>query len=96
MTLADFTNGAFEAGAGAAQLVNCHALYRDKVVRGVNWKVTLFFIAWGFWNLYYYPSLDQVASLIGGLLIVSANVLWVLMYLHYRNRDRVPPQHVST
>lgn len=91
MTGPDVINGLFEAGAGVAQFLNCKALHRDKIVRGVNWQATAFFMSWGLWNLFYYPHLGQFWSWLGGWLIVSANATWVFMYLRYRNRDRVPP-----
>ena len=83
MTLADFVNGIFELGGGILLIQNCRTLYRDKIVKGVSVPVTAFFAAWGVWNLYYYPSLDQWASFAGGLVIVSANIVWVVMAVYY-------------
>jgi hypothetical protein len=83
----DLINGAFEALAGLFVLNHCRALHRDKMVRGVSIVSTAFFTSWGFWNLYYYPALGQWASFAGGLFIVSGNVLWVGMLLHYRRAE---------
>ncbi len=86
MSWQDAVNGSFEMLAGIAVLHHCLTLYHDKMVRGASLYATTFFTSWGFWNLYYYPSLDQWASFVGGLFIVSANALWLGMMWHYRRR----------
>ena len=83
MTWQDLINGLFELFGGVMIFLNCRALYRDKIVRGVNVGVTVFFTTWGIWNLYYYPHLDQWMSFVGGLLIVTANTLWIGMSWYY-------------
>lgn len=84
----DLFNGLFEF-LGALMLArNVLQLYRDKLVRGVHWLPTLFFAAWGIWNLYYYPSLSQWASFSGGLAIVLVNMLWLGMMIYYLWRER--------
>lgn len=91
MTFADIANGCFELGGGIANLLNCLALYRTKEVKGVSIPATVFFTSWGWWNaIWYYPSLDQWASFSGGLVIVTANTLWIAMALYYtrKNHDR--------
>ena len=80
----DLINGLFEALAGFAILNNCRVLYHDKIFKGISLWSTVFFTSWGFWNLYYYPHLNQIISFMGGLLIVGANVLWVGLMLYYR------------
>jgi len=82
----DFVNGLFEMLGGAFILNHCRVLYRDKMVRGVSIISTAFFFAWGVWNLYYYPHLDQWWSFAGGLVIVLGNCLWVGMMLYYSAR----------
>lgn len=84
MTLPDLLNGSFELGGGVLLFLNCLRLQHDKIVKGVSVPVTAFFMLWGFWNLYYYPHLDQWLSFTGGCVIVTANTLWVLMALWYR------------
>jgi hypothetical protein len=56
------------------------------MVKGVHWIPTGFFTAWGFWNLYYYPHLDQWLSFFGGLFIVAGNFSWlILMVMYWKN-----------
>lgn len=81
---ADIVNGAFEFFGGLMNWFNVRVLLRDKQVRGVSLVPTTVFTAWGVWNLYYYPSLDQWASFTGGLIIVGANAFWVVLAIRYR------------
>ncbi len=82
----DAINGLFELAGAALVLLNVRALWRDRVLRGVHWGPTVFFTAWGLWNLVYYPSLSQWWSFAGGLALVIVNALWLglLMYLQLR------------
>lgn len=82
----DATNGAFETLSGLAMIANITRLYKDKLVRGVDWRVTVFFIVWGLWNLFYYPNLHQWFSLSGGIVIVAANLTWLAFAIHYGKR----------
>ena len=88
MTWQDAVNGAFECFAGFFVLLHCIRLYKDKMVRGVSVVATMFFSSWGFWNLYYYPHLDQWLSFFGGILIVTANVAWVYLLVYYKAKER--------
>ena len=87
MNVADIINGAFESLAGGAVLFHCYRLYKDKQVKGVSVISTVFFSLWGFWNLYYYPSLDQWVSFWGGISIVTANCIWVGMMIYYKSKE---------
>ena len=85
--MADLINGILETTAGFMILLHCRSLYHDKKVRGVSIAATAFFAAWGFWNLYYYPSLGQSLSFWGGLFVVTTNSLWVAMLLYYKRNS---------
>lgn len=86
MSLPDIVNGAFECAGGLFILNHCRAVLRDKAVAGVSIVSTAFFAAWGGWNCYFYPHLDQWCSFGGGLVIVAANALWIGLMLKYRKR----------
>lgn len=81
----DVINGGFELGAGVAVLAHCGKLYEHKTVRGVSLWAVLFFTAWGFWNVYYYPHLGQFWSFVGGIFVMLANCVYVAMLLYYRD-----------
>jgi hypothetical protein len=84
MNAPDFVNGAFEVCGGIVNFFNVAALYRDKAVKGVRIFPAIVFSAWGLWNLYYYPHLNQWFSFIGGVSIVSANIAWAVLAIHYK------------
>lgn len=86
----DAINGCFEILGSFFILNHCRVLLKQKKVSGVSVVSTVYFSAWGFWNLYYYPSLDQWMSFTGGIAIMLSNVLWIGLMLWYR-RDRLLP-----
>lgn len=89
MTGPDLINCAFETAGGLGLWVNVLALYRDKKVRGTNIWTAVWFNAWGFWNLWYYPHLGQWASFVGGLVSVSANTVWVALAFWYTRTPKL-------
>jgi len=82
---ADLINALFEVMGCFFILGHCSTLLKDRKVAGVNIYSSAGMTAWGFWNIYYYPSLDQWASLVGGIGIVMANALYVVLLLKNRN-----------
>ena len=89
----DFLNGSFETIGGVIIFLNCWKLYQDKEVKGVVWQLTIFFSAWGLWNLYYYPYLGQQFSFVGGLLMVIANTVWIAQVIWYlKHPPKVPSE----
>jgi hypothetical protein len=83
MQFNDLINGLFELVGGILNWMNVVRLFKDKDIKGVYYPAWIFFAVWGLWNLYYYPSLDQWMSFVGGLIITSANVVWVILALYY-------------
>lgn len=81
----DAINGLFEAGGALVLWQNVKRIRRDKMVRGIDSRVTGFFFAWGTWNLWYYPHLHQWLSFTGGLAIVTINGVWLYYAIRYRN-----------
>jgi hypothetical protein len=86
MTSNDIGNSIFEIIGGILQVRNAYQIYKDKEVKGVFWPAWLFFTVWGYWNLYYYPSLGQWYSFVGGILIAVANTAWVSMAWYYTRK----------
>lgn len=82
----DLVNGAFEMLGGVLLWMNVRQIVRDKKVEGLWWPSTVFFCAWGLWNLYYYPALGQWWSFAGGLNIVVANATWLALWWFYAHR----------
>jgi hypothetical protein len=75
MLTLDMVNGCFELLAGSMILNHCRVLLKDKSVAVVSIVSNIFFVAWGGWNLYYYPHLDQMWSFYGGISIMVANAI---------------------
>lgn len=84
MTWPDIVNGLFECLGGVLLWANVIRLHRDKRMAGVSIYPTALFMLWGFWNLFYYPSLSQWWSFIGGINVVTANAVWVAQMWRYR------------
>jgi hypothetical protein len=83
MTWQDIFNGSFELLGAPFIFLSVIKLYKDKIVAGVSWLHAGFFATWGYWNLYYYPHLDQWASFAGGVLIVIINTIWLCQLIYY-------------
>lgn len=83
MNTNDLINACFEAAGAVMVLNNCRVLYKDKIVRGVSLFTTVFFTAWGLWNVYFYPVLGQMFSFYAGMCICAANILWIGLMMHY-------------
>jgi len=88
MTTPDIINASFEGIAGLLIWLNVLRLHKDKKIQGVHWLPTTVFVMWGFWNLYYYPHLSQYLSFIGGLLVVSANTVWLGQIIFYSLKEK--------
>lgn len=84
MSWQDSVNGMLELLGAVAVFGHCLRAFRDKCIRGASLWATAFFSLWGFWNLFYYPSLGQWASFTGGLALVLANCFWLALMVLYR------------
>lgn len=80
----DLVNGLLEVLGGGAVGLSVLRLMRDRRVAGVDWRTSAFFMLWGIWNLYYYPSLGQYFSGAGAFLVVVAHATWLLLYHRFR------------
>ena len=86
--IADLINGLFELFGGFAVLLSIAKLYKDKQAKGVSeWHIA-FFTSWGLWNIYYYPSLGQLLSFYGGIVVVIANAVYVTLICYYNNKAK--------
>ena len=90
MQFPDVINGGIEFLASFMVLNHCRVLIRDKAVAGVSILSTACFALWGGWNLFYYPHLDQWWSFAGGIGVMLANTLYIVLLLKYRTKKRNP------
>lgn len=77
MTTPDLVNAIFEAAGSLVVWGNVIRTNRDQGYAGVHPGYVALFLAWGFWNLYFYPHLDQWWSFLAGLSVVAANLTWM-------------------
>ena len=80
---ADKVNGIFELLGGLVILLNVHNVWTLKTVAGVSWIAVLFFTIWGWWNLVYYPKLDQRMSYLGASFVAITNTVWLALLIYY-------------
>jgi len=95
MQIPDLINGAFEVSGGFMLLMDVFRMYKDRILKGVHWGPRVFFTTWGFWNIFYYPHLDQWASFVGGLFIVSVNTLWLGMTFYFIKKGGAGEKNIS-
>ncbi len=80
----DLINSLFEGLAGVMLWNNVRVLAKHKEIRGISVLTVILFSLWGYWNLFYYPHLDQWLSFVAGILVVTANSAWIVLALKYR------------
>lgn len=88
MSIPDLINGAFELTGGFVCLLDVKRLLRDRRIEGVDWRVRGFFLSWGVWNLFYYPTFQQWASLAGGITLAAVNGVWVYLAVKLQRKQK--------
>ncbi len=91
--MSDQVNGLFEAVGSLFIVSSIFRIYKEKEVRGITWQHVAFFMSWGYWNVYYYPSIGQWWSFLGGLLVCLVNTIWFCMMLYYLRKQNA---HTTT
>ena len=86
--MADAINGTYELLGGYFIFLHIRALCRDKDVKGVSWSAVCFFTTWGYWNLFYYPYLNQYLSFVGGVAIAITNTTWLALIIYYKRHPK--------
>lgn len=84
INIPDLANAAFELFGAYFSWRNAWQLHLDRSIRGVYWPAWFFYSAWGIWNLYYYPALDQWLSFWAGAVLVSGNLAWIALAVRMR------------
>lgn len=79
----DAVNAFFECGGFIAVAMNCWKTHKDRGTRGIAPLAVAFFTAWGFWNLYYYPSVGSTISGAAAIAVALANTLWISLMLYH-------------
>jgi len=84
----DMINALFELGGALAIIPSIKAALRDKQIMGLSIWSTVFFASWGWWNLIYYPHLDQMLSACAALLLAITNSIYLCLIWKYKYKYR--------
>ena len=82
----DLLNAAFEAAGVAFLTLSVKRLHREKRVAGVSPIHVAFFCVWGYWNLFYYPSLGQWWSAAAAGALALLQTVWLGQLIYYSRR----------
>lgn len=82
--VSDLINGSFEFIGALAVVNNIRVLYNDKAIKGFSVLSSVFFLSWGYWNLVFYPHLNQWLSFVGGCCLAICNTIWIIMMGYYK------------
>jgi len=80
----DAINACFELGGAFAIIPSIIAAHKAKEIRGISIITSIFFTSWGWWNIVYYPSLDQMLSAGAAVLLAGTNSIWLYQIWKYR------------
>lgn len=87
INIPDLINGSYELLGAPFILLSILKIHKEKSATGVSWLHAGFFASWGYWNLFYYPHLEQWFSFIGGVAIVIANTYWLGQLIYYKRKN---------
>ena len=82
---ADVINGAFEFIGSFMCMLHVHKILKDRYWRGISWVPFVFFASWGFWNLFFYSSVDCWLSFYASILLCGVNTFYCYLLWRYRN-----------
>lgn len=88
--IVDIINGCFEWGGSIFIFLSVRRIYLDKGAKGISPWQFVFFCTWGYWNPFYYGTLNQWWSVAGGIAVVSMNTTWLILYAYYRYFYKCP------
>jgi len=82
----DVVNACFEFCGALAILPSIAAIRRDRAVAGMSVITPIFFAAWGWWNLAYYPHLHQLWSAGAAVSTALLNSIYVGYVMRTKRR----------
>lgn len=64
---------------------NIRALYRDKIVKGFDWRNMILFVSFNVWSIFViYPSANLILANVLNVAFLCTQLTWIGMYLYYR------------
>lgn len=79
----DKVNSIFVFLGGVLNWKSVYILYKQKEIKGIYWPVNILYMIWGIWNIIYFSKINQVFSFYSNILLVGANIFWVVLALYY-------------
>lgn len=79
----DQINAGLEMGGAFLRALDCVKLFRAKRFVGGYLGTAMYFLLWGIFNTFYYPSLNQTWSFAAAIALAAMNGLWFVMAIHY-------------
>lgn len=79
----DQINAGLEMGGAFLRTLDCIQLFRAKRFVGGYLGTAMYFLSWGIFNTFYYPSLNQSWSFWAAIALAGMNGLWFVMAIHY-------------
>lgn len=67
---------------------NVYKLWKDKVVKGVNWFPSLYFMCGGCYSAFFLYHIHQHLAFYGTLITVCANAVWVTLAWIYTRPNK--------
>lgn len=61
-------------------------LHREKKVAGVSLIHIAFFCLWGYWNIFYYPSIGQWWSASAAGALAASQTFWLGQLIYYSRK----------
>lgn len=84
----DLVNGIIEFVGGCFLWLNVWRITKDKDIKGIHWGSVMFWTAFGSWNIYYYPSINQWFSFYGSIFVFLGNTTWVILCFYYKKINK--------
>lgn len=91
----DIMNGILEMSGSLFLSLCVWKTWQDKAVKGVSWVAVSFFTGWAYWNLYYYPNLEQWWSLWGSMAMAVVQTIWLGQLIYYSRKAKIPPTFIG-
>ena len=84
----DLINAFFPFVGSLFVALNIHKLYKDKEVKGIHWFSPLFFYTGHAWGIYFFYSLGQWNSFVGGSVLLFSSMIWYSLMLYYKIKGK--------
>ena len=79
----DLVNAAFEYCGAAIIWLNIVQLAEDKQIKGIDWRVLVFWCIWGGWSVLYFSHLDQTHSFLASCVVLLADFVYMCQLCWY-------------